>query len=91
MTERIQFMRKPDFRHVMLWGFLMGAVLISKPENITPIVGWKIADATSQACAADCSRRAETCKQACPTTFGVACQTSCDSQAQTCRQACQPR
>lgn len=51
----------------------------------------RIADAVSEACVANCASQAESCKRACPVTFGAPCLSACDSQAQTCRSACLPR
>jgi hypothetical protein len=48
----------------------------------------KFADATSDACSANCSTRAASCKRACPATFSTPCLTSCDNQAETCRRSC---
>jgi hypothetical protein len=51
----------------------------------------RLADATSDACMANCSNANASCKRVCPTTFNAPCLSACDSQAQTCRQGCQPR
>lgn len=48
----------------------------------------RLADATSDACLANCASQNESCKRVCPTTLGAPCQSACDSQAQTCRQSC---
>ena len=50
-----------------------------------------LADATSQACLANCDNQSAACKRVCPTTLGAPCAASCDSQAQVCRQSCQSR
>ena len=46
------------------------------------------ADAATDACAANCSAQAESCKRACPTTFSTPCLTACDNQGGTCRRSC---
>jgi len=51
----------------------------------------RFADATSQACIANCDNQNAACKRVCPTTLGAPCFAACDSQAQVCRQSCQPR
>jgi hypothetical protein len=48
----------------------------------------RVADAATDACAANCSTQAASCKRACPTTFSTPCITSCDNQAETCRRSC---
>lgn len=48
----------------------------------------RLADATSDACLANCASQNDSCKRVCPTTLGAPCQSACDSQAQTCRQGC---
>jgi hypothetical protein len=50
---------------------------------------WRLADAASDACLANCASQNDSCKRVCPTTLGAPCQSACDSQAQTCRQSCQ--
>lgn len=52
---------------------------------------WRLADAASDACLANCASQNDSCKRVCPTTLGAPCQSACDSQAQTCRQSCQSR
>jgi hypothetical protein len=52
---------------------------------------WRLADAASDACFANCASQNDACKRVCPTTLGAPCQSACDSQAQTCRQSCQNR
>jgi hypothetical protein len=51
----------------------------------------RLADATSDACIANCASQNDACKRVCPTTLGAPCQSACDSQAQTCRQSCRSR
>lgn len=51
----------------------------------------RLADASSDACRANCNNQNEACKRVCPTTLGAPCSVSCDSQAEVCRQSCQPR
>jgi hypothetical protein len=51
----------------------------------------RFADATSDACFANCANQVASCKRVCPTTLNTPCLTSCDSQAQTCKQSCQSR
>lgn len=51
----------------------------------------RVADATTDACLANCASQAESCKRACPTTFRTPCVSACDSQAQTCTQSCRTR
>jgi hypothetical protein len=48
----------------------------------------RFADVASDACAANCSAQAESCKRACPTTFSTPCLTACDNQGGTCRRSC---
>ena len=49
---------------------------------------WRMADATSDACFANCASTNDSCKRVCPTTLGAPCQSVCDSQAKTCREGC---
>jgi hypothetical protein len=51
----------------------------------------RLADATSDACFANCASRSDACRRVCPTTFNVPCINACDSQAQTCRLGCQSK
>jgi hypothetical protein len=51
----------------------------------------RFADATSDACAANCSTQAASCKRACPATFSTPCVTSCDNRAETCQRSCRAR
>jgi hypothetical protein len=51
----------------------------------------RFADATSDACFANCASQNDSCKRVCPTTFSTPCVSACDSQAQTCRLSCQSR
>ncbi|MEH2515695.1 hypothetical protein V1279_001268 [Bradyrhizobium sp. AZCC 1610] len=58
-------------------------------QNNVSIGKWRLADAASDACLANCASQNASCKRVCPTTLGAPCQSACDSQAQTCRQSCQ--
>jgi hypothetical protein len=49
----------------------------------------RFADATAEACFANCANQNASCKRVCPVTFSTPCLSACDSQLQTCRQACQ--
>jgi hypothetical protein len=49
----------------------------------------RFADATADACFANCASQNASCKQVCPTTLSTPCLGACDSQAQTCRLSCQ--
>jgi hypothetical protein len=72
---------------VVLISALLGpAVAQTSPKKLS-----RFADATSDACVANCASQNESCKRVCPTTFSTPCLNACDSQAQTCRQGCQPR
>jgi hypothetical protein len=51
----------------------------------------RFADATADACFANCANDNASCKRVCPTTFGTPCLNACDSQMQTCRQGCRSR
>ena len=51
----------------------------------------RFANASSDACVANCASTNASCKRVCPTTFGTPCLASCDSQYQTCTQTCQNR
>jgi hypothetical protein len=51
----------------------------------------QLAQGSPDACMANCSSQAETCKRTCPTTFSTPCLNSCDSQAQTCARGCQAK
>jgi len=61
------------------------------PEQNMSRVNLRLADATSQACIANCDNQNAACKRVCPTTLSTPCFVSCDSQTQVCRQTCQPR
>jgi hypothetical protein len=52
---------------------------------------WRLADAASDACLANCASQNNSCKRVCPVTLNTPCLSACDSQAQTCRQGCQSR
>ena len=51
----------------------------------------RFADATTEACFANCANENASCKRVCPITFNTPCLSACDSQMQTCRQSCQNR
>jgi Flp pilus assembly protein TadG len=51
----------------------------------------RLADATADACFANCVSQNASCKRVCPTTFSTPCLGACDSQMQTCTQSCQGR
>jgi hypothetical protein len=57
-------------------------------QNNVSIGKWRLADAASDACIANCASQNDSCKRVCPTTYGAPCQSVCDSQAQTCRESC---
>jgi hypothetical protein len=50
--------------------------------------GLRLADATSDACLANCATQNASCQRVCPTTLSTPCISSCEAQAQTCRQSC---
>ena len=52
---------------------------------------FRVADATYDACIANCESQNASCKRVCPTTLRTPCVSACDSQMQTCRQSCQAR
>ena len=60
-------------------------------QNNVSIGKWRLADAASDACFANCANQNDACKRTCPATLGAPCRSACDSQAQTCRQSCQNR
>lgn len=49
----------------------------------------RLADASTDACFANCASQNNSCKRTCPATFSTPCLSSCDSQAQTCQRSCQ--
>lgn len=49
---------------------------------------YRVADAASDSCRAQCSSKIEACKRVCPSTFSTPCLNSCDNQAMACRQSC---
>jgi hypothetical protein len=51
----------------------------------------RFADATADACFANCANVNASCKRVCPTTLSTPCISTCDSQAQTCRESCKSR
>jgi hypothetical protein len=51
----------------------------------------RLAEATIDACIANCASQSDSCKRVCPTTLSAPCISSCDSQAQTCRLACRSK
>lgn len=74
----------------LMFGLTLPQSAQASTENFSP-AKLRLADATSQACTANCDNQNAACKRVCPTTLGAPCITSCDSQAQVCRQSCQPR
>jgi hypothetical protein len=48
----------------------------------------RLADATTDACMANCATQNASCQRVCPTTLSTPCISSCEAQAQTCRQSC---
>lgn len=48
----------------------------------------RLADATTDACLANCATQNASCQRVCPTTLSAPCVSSCEAQAQTCRQSC---
>ena len=67
---------------------LSGTAMASQSAPLKALL--RVAD-SSDACIANCSSQADSCKRVCPTTFNVPCLSACDSQAQTCRQGCRGR
>ena len=70
---------------------LLTSAAIAADGPYSPLPRQRLAEATADACLADCASRAASCKQVCPGTFGVPCQSACDSQYKSCRDACRPR
>jgi hypothetical protein len=60
-------------------------------QNPRDMGKWRLADAASDACFANCASQNNSCKRVCPVTLNTPCLSACDSQAQTCRQGCQSR
>jgi hypothetical protein len=60
-------------------------------QNPRDMSKWRLADAASDACFANCASQNDSCKRVCPVTLSAPCLSACDSQAQTCRQSCQSR
>jgi hypothetical protein len=48
---------------------------------------YRVAD-NADACVANCTNQAASCKRVCPTTLNTPCLNACDSQQQTCQQGC---
>jgi hypothetical protein len=67
--------------------FMSGPILAATTAPNSSKV--RFADATSDACFANCASQDASCKRVCPTTLSTPCLSSCDSQAQTCKQSCQ--
>ena len=85
--------RQEAFVRVVL-ALIIGLSLPQLAQASTENFSWaklRLADATSQACIANCDNQNAACKRVCPATLGAPCLASCDSQAQVCRQSCQPR
>lgn len=61
---------------------------VNAETGTTKMSNMQVADAATDACFANCASQSESCKRACPATFGAPCLSSCDSQAQTCRMSC---
>jgi hypothetical protein len=59
--------------------------------NAVSVGKLRLADATADACFANCASQNASCKRVCPTTFSTPCLSACDSQMQTCTQSCQGR
>jgi hypothetical protein len=74
----------------LIIGFTLPQLAEASTENLSR-AKLRFADATSEACIANCDNQNAACKRVCPTTLGTPCFSSCDSQAQVCRQSCQPR
>jgi hypothetical protein len=51
----------------------------------------RFANATTDACVANCSTQVASCKRACPVTFSTPCLNACDNQAETCSRSCQAK
>jgi hypothetical protein len=51
----------------------------------------RFANAATDACVANCSTQAASCRRACPATFSTPCLTACDNQAETCARSCRAK
>jgi hypothetical protein len=51
----------------------------------------RFADAAADACVANCSTQAASCRRVCPSTFNTPCLSACDNQAETCRRGCRAK
>lgn len=67
---------------------LLLTVTASAGQTTTNASRWRLADAQSDACFANCASQNDSCKRVCPTTLSTPCLSACDSQAQTCRESC---
>jgi hypothetical protein len=72
----------------ILWT-LLGAAFAA--DGGIRVSKFRFADASSDACAANCSTQNASCKRTCPATFSTPCLNSCDIQAQTCARSCQAK
>jgi hypothetical protein len=78
-------------RMILAAAFLMTLFGTAVAEPVSALkVRLRLADATVDACLANCANTNASCKRVCPTTLSTPCLITCDSQAQTCRQSCQP-
>lgn len=68
---------------VTLLGLLATPALADQHRNRL-----RIADATTDACLANCATQNASCQRVCPTTLATPCISSCQAQAQTCVQSC---
>ena len=73
---------------VLLFAMFGTAIADPGPLSMSKL---RVADASSDACFANCSSQNQSCRRVCPTTLSTPCLSSCDSQMQTCRQSCQGR
>ena len=78
-------------RHIKLALYVAALVLVvTTPVLADRIKGssLRVADATTDACLANCATQNQNCQRVCPTTLSTPCISSCNAQAQTCREAC---
>jgi hypothetical protein len=68
---------------IVLIGLLAGPAVADQHRNRL-----RVADATTDACLANCATQNASCQRVCPTTLSAPCVSSCEAQAQTCRQSC---
>jgi hypothetical protein len=71
----------------VLLGLASTAAMANQTQSRYP----RVADATTDACMANCATQNASCQRVCPTTLSAPCVSSCEAQAQTCRQSCQTR